>query len=581
MLMLLLSACGGGGSGGGPDASPASSQSPVMGGFPALSQLPSNNQEMDSCASIPFPDSSNLIGSVFYERRPMAARSGLEDSLLLQPARGIVVEAVAVEDGSCTQRVVATTLSDGEGNYGFVLSDNVEVCIQVRAQLYRDNNNGGSGWDIQVTDNTRDNAPYYLLDNSPATVTAAPVRDLVAGSGWDGSDYSSSRAAAPFAILDTLCEGVDVLVNPLDGLESGGALPALNVRWSVNNTPVAGDLALGEVETAFFRRSLGVNEIVLRGDQDVNSDEYDPHVILHEFAHYIFLSFLRSDSLGGRHALSELLDLTTAFEEGWANAFAAIVLDGRMTNHNEALFRDSVGVNGSSAGGFWLNRRENFEAGPGWFTEGTVHRFIYDLYDTENSFFDQVTLPLADIYLALKQQVNSNALTSVFTFITALEDQNLVSEGDITRLLSLEDINGRGDYGLGESNDGGNRDALPIYTPLVDGQTHTLCSNNDAGVVNRLGNYRYLQFTASMERDYVFSVEVTGASGEDDGVATLDILQQGDFFGESAVASAPGKTLSASYQLPEGGYVIALSHYDNIIPDGNAPGRKCFEISVN
>lgn len=580
VLLSLLSACSGG-SNGSSDTDTVTATIDTTEGFPVLAQPPSNNELLASCSSIIAPNSSTLIGSIHYERRPMAARSGLEATLELLPARGVVVEAVAVEEGSCTQRVLATTLSDGNGNYGFELSADEEVCVQVRAQLYRDNANSGAGWDIQVTDNTRSNAPYYLLDNTPATVSAAPIRDLVAGSGWDGSDYSSSRAAAPFAILDTLCEGVDVLVNPFDGLETGGALPPLSVRWSIDNTPVSGDLALGEVDTAFFRRSFGVNEIYLRGDEDVNTDEYDPHVILHEFAHYIFLSFLRSDSLGGRHSLSALLDLTTAFEEGWANAFAAIVLDGRMTNNNEALYRDSRDDNGFVAGGFRVNQREIFEAGPGWYTEGTVHRFIYDLYDSDNSFFDQVSLPLADIYLALKQQGNSKALISLFTFIAALESQNLVTGSNIARLLSSEGISGTGVYGFGEVNDGGNRDGLPIYTPLLSGQTHTLCSNNDAGVVNRLGNYRYLRFTASMDREYFFTINPSGAIGEDDGVAALDVIKQGSFFVESAVANGPGASLTANYQISEGDYVIALSHYDNIISDGDAPGRKCFELTVN
>ena len=201
--------------------------------------------------------------------------------------------------------------------------------------------------------------------------------------------------------------------------------------------------------------------------------------------------------------------------------------------------------------------------------------------DADNSFFDRVTLTVPQIYSALKQQASATALLSIFTFIEALQAQNLVSEDDLQRLLLPEDINGSGEYGVDEDNGGGNLDALPIYTPLIDGQTYTLCSNNDDGVVNRVGNYRYLRFTASIDRQYKFTVEVTGASGEDDGVATLDILQQGDFFGASAVASAPGEPLSASYQMPEGDFVIALAHYDNIIPDGNAPGRKCFELTVN
>lgn len=586
LSLALLSACNGGGGEGDPAAPlpaqmPVGAYDPTAGGFPALSQLPSNNQALASCASSVVSGSASLSGSISYERRPMAAWSGLLNTIEFHPSRGVVVEAVAVKEGACSQEVLATTLSDGNGDYAFQLAADVEVCVQVRAQLYRDNSLGGAAWDVQVTDNTRNNAPYYLLDNSPATVADAPIRNLLAGSGWDGVDYTGSRAAAPFAVLDTACEVIDALVDPANGLEKTTDLPALKVRWSVDNTPVEGDLALGEVETAFFRRSLSVNELFLRGDKDVNTDEFDAHVIVHELAHYISLSFLRSDSLGGKHSLSALLDATTAFEEGWANAFAGIVLDGKLSNGNEVLFRDSLGVGGVAAGGFRLDSRESFEAVPGWFSEGSVHRLLYNLYDTDNSTSDRVSLSLPQLYSVMKSHSSSNALTSIFSFFEALRVHSMVSAADRARLLSVEAIDGTGDFANAETNDGGNPDALPVYTPLLEGQVRSLCSNNFAGTVNRLGNYRYLSFSTSSRRNYSFTLQPTAVAGESDGLVAFDIMENGNFVVPSALASGPGESLAVSYDLPRGDYVLALSHNDNIIPEGEAPGRKCFDIRVN
>ena len=583
LLLALLTACDGG-NGGDSKLSlnpPLLGHDPTAGGFPDLSQIPSNNLQLQSCASTVLSAATNLEGSVSYERRPMAAWSGLTENIEIRPARGVVVEAVAVKDGLCSQQVLATTLSDGNGDYGFQIADNIEVCVQVRAQLYRSGANGRAGWNVQVTDNTNGNAPYYLLDNFPATASAAPIRNLLADSGWDGSDYSADRAAAPFAILDSVCEVIDVMVDPLNGLEQNQSLPLLNIRWSVDNVSVDGDLSLGEIGTAFYRNSFGINELFLRGDKDVNTDEYDPHVIVHELTHYIARSFLRSDSLGGSHSLASLLDISMAFEEGWANAFAGIVLDGTMTNGNEVLFRDSRGTGGFSAGGFLLNSREAFEVPRGWFSEGSVHRLFYDLYDSENSLSDRLTLSLPEIYAALKTQANSSALISVFNFFEALRNQNPLAIADFSLLLAAENINGIGDYAEGETNDAGLPDLLPVYTPFDEGQPASLCSSNVSGEINRAGNYRYLQFTASMKRDYFFNVETSGVAGEDDGVAVIDILKNGSFVTDSSIAARPGDSLEVRYPLSPGDYVLAISHYDNIIPDGDAPGRKCFNISVN
>ncbi|HBC56115.1 MAG TPA: hypothetical protein DCZ03_03035, partial [Gammaproteobacteria bacterium] len=84
---------------------------------------------------------------------------------------------------------------------------------------------------------------------------------------------------------------------------------------------VEGDRSLGEIGGTFYSG----REIWLLGAENLDTEEYDKAVILHEWAHYYEDVFSRSDSIGGPHAIGELLDLTVAFSEGFANAFSGLV----------------------------------------------------------------------------------------------------------------------------------------------------------------------------------------------------------------------------------------------------------------
>ena len=340
-LLVVVSACGGGGGGG--SASPPVDEilpdvfADLNGNYPSLA-LPDNNQQLASPKSIPaVPPSGSITGIIQYERVPLT-RFGLDyDAITAMPASGVVVEAVDASSGSCSETVVATTLTDGNGEYGLTAEANVAVCIQVRSQLFRNSDEGGAAWNIQVTDNTRDDAPYYLVDNRVATPSDLPERNLLAGAGvsFGSTDYTQPRAAATFAILDSIGQAIDTVVQA----DSNVQLPLLTVHWStLNNSAKSEDdsgIDEGDIGGAFFRQSLitrgadivsRINDIYLLGDEDNNTDEYDSHVITHEFGHFLSANLSRYDALGGEHSLGDHLDMRLAFEEGWADAFSGIAL---------------------------------------------------------------------------------------------------------------------------------------------------------------------------------------------------------------------------------------------------------------
>ena len=62
-------------------------------------------------------------------------------------------------------------------------------------------------------------------------------------------------------------------------------------------------------------------------ERNEDSDEYDRHIIIHEWGHYFEDKLSRADSIGGPHGLSDRLDFRVAFGEGWGNAISAIITD--------------------------------------------------------------------------------------------------------------------------------------------------------------------------------------------------------------------------------------------------------------
>lgn len=123
--------------------------------------------------------------------------------------------------------------------------------------------------------------------------------NLHAASGWTGSGYGETRAAAPFAILDSLYKIHQKL--RAAGVEL--QLPQPDVHWSITNN-----------NTSYF--DLAGQFIEILGRENVDTDEYDEHVIVHEWRHYFENRVSRGDILGGSHSDANRLEIRTALSEG-------------------------------------------------------------------------------------------------------------------------------------------------------------------------------------------------------------------------------------------------------------------------
>lgn len=489
---LFVSGCGGGGGGGsknGGGFSPPAAGNPVT-----------------------------VSGTVSYEFvPPNTGCNGLNFSATTE--RPVRAATVVLLDGNGAE--LARMPSSVTGAYEF---SNVPANTNVRIRVLAESKiSGAASWDIEVRDNvdTRPGAPplgsrpMYSLESSVFNTGDSDVSlNLLARSGWDlaANRYTEPRAAAPFAILDTIYTGMQFIIE----VDPDLVLPPLDVFWSVNNTASAFDRDEGDNngEIGGSLYDFELDAMFVTGDENGDTDEFDAHVVGHEWTHFLDDAIFRSDSLGGTHRLGDKLDSRLAWSEGWPTALASMFLGS--PSYCE------TGTPGTNAG-FEINAEAGFFGGQGWFDEVGVVRFVYDLWDTTSEGTDFGSVGFAPIYEVMRNgQRTTPAWANIFTFaveLRALVDVNgdaLIDSqlGDeMTVQGALLDI-----WGTNETNDGGAADpadVLPIYIDMVaDGTTTNICSNSqfDTGAAkdgNKLSEYRYIRLSVPMLDEYNVVIEST------------------------------------------------------------------------
>ncbi len=458
-----------------------------------------------------------VSGTAFYEMvPPNPGCNGLNFiGTFNRPIRGATIQLI----DDATGGVLQTATLDDVGGYSFANVDsNTMVRLRIRAELKR---SGTPSWDVEVRDNFIAGAndgdpglpalgarPLYVLDGAAFSSTAQNLtRDEVAGTGWGGASYTGPRSAAPFAILDAIYSGVQFIVSA----DPNAQFAPLDAFWSVNNTLVSpSDITAGELSASFYRSDL--DSLFLLGDANVDTEEFDDHVIVHEWGHYFEDNFSRSDSIGGPHALGQSIDARLAFGEGWATALSAMALD-------EPLYCDT-GVPGTLSG-FGINAETSGFGVQGWFNEISVVTFIYDLFDTNNDGTDTDSIGFGPIYdTMVGPQASTPAYTSVFSFAAELRPMlNASQQAFLDSQLTRENIapTAIDVWGGTETNDAlGGRDVLPVYTDIVaDGSVTNICVNSDfdsGRTGNKLAQYRLLRLTIPATDSYDVLISTTTAT---------------------------------------------------------------------
>jgi hypothetical protein len=340
--------------------------------------------------------------------------------------------------------------------------------------------------------------------------------------------------------------------------------------------------AIGDIVTTSYRSeafAVGAPAgIYVLGVQNVDTDEYDAHVIAHEFQHYLEDRLGRTDTTGGSHSLQEKLDLRLAFSEGFSNAFAAMAL-------SDPLYRDSFGTRQGSDSHFSLET-SNWPA-RGWFIEASVQAIVWDLYDTADEAGDTTSIGFAPIWSVMRDELASGApLTSIFPFIVGLKSRPGVPAAAVDALVENQDMVGSAmdPYATTETNDGGSGDTLPVYSDLsLNGPAVRVCSDASLGTYNRLGNRRFLRFSLSGTRTVTIRASYVALPGDPvNPVPDPDLVIFRSGFFDSSEFIAPNEEIYQGSLAP-GDYVLEVYEYSHIEPDpffGSRP-RTCINVTLS
>jgi hypothetical protein len=545
VLAALVCACGGGG-GAGPSPSPN-----------------------------PGGSSVTLSGKIMFERPPFkGGTNGLDmanpaDS----PARGVVVQVL----DATSNAVLASTNTDAAGAYSVSVPANRSVFVRAKAQMI--NTGNAPTFNFRVLNNTNSNALYALDGSSFNTGAADVTRNLTAATGWTGSTYvDANRAAGPFAILDTIYDAKTLILsaNPT------GNLPALDLYWSTSNKATANSLCVqtGDIGTSFYQIGTDTDDcqkpllpgIYVLGDYangGGDTDEFDTHVLAHEFGHYIEDQFARSDSIGGDHSPHDHLDMRVAFSEGWGDAFSAMAT-------NDSVYRDSQSGVSSN-----FNLDLESDATPdGWFSELSVAEVLWDFFDAANEPTDQVALGFTPIYNAMTTAVkNTDALTSIFPLVTALRVNNPAQSADIQTILANEQINGTDDFGTAQSNPTSDPTATPIYMDITPNDPAVnVCSTQvyGSGSTNKLGNDKFFRLTLNTTMTLIIRAQgrapnLSSAPAAD---PQIYVYKRGSLEIRGQATGSPQMT--AQHTFAAGTYVIDV--FDSDLQNNSSP--VCMDVTV-
>ena len=508
---------------------------------------------------------------------------------------------------STSLAVLDSTVSDDSGNYSLAVNPQTDVFVRVRAEL----KSTSPVWDVEVRNNVVDPAepnppaladrPIYVMDSAVFNSgDQGQIQDLTAATGWDGSSFTGVRAAAPFSVLDAIYSAM-TLVSSVDPSVS---FPPLDAFWSPDNVSTRGagtpdeNVASGELGTSFYSGG----KLFLLGKDGDDIEEFDDHVIVHEWGHYFEDNFSRSDSIGGAHGLGDSLDMRVAFGEGFATALSGMALNNR-------IYCDTSWFAGNLSG-FEIDIESEFAGTAGWFNEISVMKLIYDLWDTNVDGADNSSIGFAPIYDVMTgPQLATPAVTSIFSFATDLKlSLNAQDNAFVDALLAEQSINPNIDtFGSTELNDGPGMpdDVLPIYDDLVLGVTRQICTNSqfDSGRDgNKLSEHRFLKLNLPVSQQVTFSMITLSppsmpAPGYNCVQAFIDddpevhvhsdpdfyVYLNGSLMWVGGSCEPNSEVSPTNGALPAGDYVIDLNefrHEDEDSP-GGFPEQVCFDFTAN
>ena len=572
-----------------------------------------------------------ISGTMQYEFPPPITAPGNNcDGLNFDPGaiqlRPIRQATVQVLDDTGTV-VLDSDVTNDLGAYSVSVNASTDVILRVRAEMI---NGGSPSWDVEVRNNVVDpnsdtvdpaalpleQRPIYVMDSSVfnSGVLDQPM-SLTATTGWGVNSYTSPRVAAPFAVLDTIYEAMLLILNeePLINFSP------LDAFWSADNRT---ELTVGTFEdytasgklggVSFYFRGTTLSGTVVQpslfflGKDGQDTEEFDDHVIVHEWGHYFEDIFSRSDSIGGAHGVGDRLDMRLAFGEGFATALSAIAL-------NNPSYCDSLWL-GPQLTGFEINaENESAQTEEAWYNEISVMKIVYDFWDTvDDGTADNSSIGFSPIYSVMRgPQSTTPAFTSIFSFATEVKSVT-GQDAFIDALLNAANIDTTGldIYGSTEVNEpplppppDNPIDVLPVYTDLTVGNTVNICSDSYYDTSrdgNKLSEHRFLKLNIPVAQQLTFTMtrvspapttptpgfdctaDVNDPENHEHSDPDFIVWRNGSVF-LIAISCEPNTELTTPANFGVDEYVIDISefrHEDEDSPVGY-PEQICFDFTAN
>jgi hypothetical protein len=385
---------------------------------------------------------------------PALPNGGIDyGSAQIKPIRGAIVE-LRDNGGALLQ----STVTDETGYYWFDAPSGVQVEVLVKAALGRPGNLHLEVIDNIATDAIGPEAVTSLVVTSPDRIWAMSsgkfpvngptVQNIYAHSVWRPTAAGvpgtyTVRQAAPFAILDLVYQAEKTILQA----DPARTFPLLKMAWSPANIPCspcalngAAALAAGQIGITAYHSAA--TTIYVQGAENNDTDEYDDVILLHEWSHYFEDKFSHSDSIGGSHAIGDLLDPRLAFGEAFASAHALMLMCQPAAACKHA-YLDSAGPDQASVNNYQdieVDNKTPFtgtggatKSSTGWASEESVRELLWDLFDPKSpaesdadgaagaTVKDDVELGYKPIYKAMiGGERTTPAYTSMFSFMSAL-----------------------------------------------------------------------------------------------------------------------------------------------------------------
>lgn len=529
----------------------------------------------------------NVSGRITFVRIPFGAslNAGLDYAKPLeQPARGVTVRALAAG----TNDEIARTVTGPNGDYAMNVAAGTSITIEVLAEMLR--TGPLPNWNFTVRDLPPPDdpgpfpdplPPVYAYTDGQAFAAGGAAKDLLIPSGLSTTGNAiGTRASAPFAILDTFYQAAQLVL----GARPNVNFPALVADWGVANVPGDGT----------FFTTADVQHMVLTADLSADTDEFDQHVIAHEFGHYVEYNFSRADNIGGSHGVGDKLDPRVAFGEGFGYAFGAMAL-------GDPVSRDSFVDDGFGCPNDQCSSTFNVQTNPPktsagsnfgcWCSESSVWSILWDVFDNDAEPGDTVRLGFTPIWNVLVgPQRTTPAFTTIFSFITALKQQNSSSAGAINTLVAAQNINGANIdiYGSMETfvpTPFTSAEVLPIYAPATLGVATTLRTTNRGGPNsidasgNKLSNHRFIRFTATGNPATVTATSTNPASTRD---VDFFVYRANPFGYWRSATSPPAASEVLTFPTAAAEYLIdAYDCANGCEPSEGTPGAYDLTVTIN